>query len=100
MTTQELWERLMDLQTKRKPFEAYAELAFGTWFRQHVCTDRVWTERTYDVPAGTPVCVLMASRLGDVAITEDLTARTGYRRRTNPSEGLLTNCRIVERGEG
>ena len=53
------------------------------------------------IPAGTPVKVVMASRFGDVGVTTDLSADSGYCYRTNCVEGcdVLTGKTIQAREE-
>lgn len=44
--------------------------------RDPITYEPIMVERR--IPAGTKVKIVMVSRLGDVGITDDLTAKTGY----------------------
>lgn len=54
-----------------------ADTTFNTWHGWGAVPE--WTERI--VPAGTPVKIVMVSRLGDVGITTNLDADRGYQAR-------------------
>ena len=65
---------------------------------QEETTLKVWdpvTRETSDrvIPAGTTVRIVMASRFGDVGITDDLSAETGYHLRIHPES--LDNLRMT-----
>ena len=53
------------------------DVEMRTWHGHHA--DPQFTYVT--APAGTPVKIVMVSRLGDVGITTDLTAENGYKAR-------------------
>ena len=71
--------------------EAYAELAKDVEFEDH------HEKKLAKILAGTTVRIVMASRLGDLGITRDLTKQYGYETRTSPSDGYLMNCRLTKK---
>jgi len=51
-------------------------------------------DRTADIwPAGTVLKITMASRFGDVGLTDDLDAATGYLARVYPDDGTIGDIR-------
>jgi hypothetical protein len=94
MTFDEFWSRLRAAYQHRFYPKAFAELTRDVTVMSRIA----WADgrRGEDrvIPAGMTVRVTMASRFGDVGFIDDLTASTGYVRRTGPDEGLLTNFRI------
>jgi len=94
MTESELWEWMMDgnyppgyPDMDRPELCKLHRRAFATLSRDVVMEK--WrghgAKPEYDVvkvPAGTKVNVVMASRMGDVGITDNLKAKNGYHRRT------------------
>lgn len=83
MSETELWETMMDGKTHGTfPFPQ----AFATLTRDAVLEGKV----VY--PAGTRVRVVMASRFGDVGITDDLKATSGYHYRTTCIHGELNGA--------
>jgi hypothetical protein len=89
MTETELWEKMMDGKNFGCFLQAFATLsrpiAMRKW-RGHGMTPEF---DEVHVPAGTKVRVVMASRLGDVGITDDLLATSGYHYRTTCIDGEL-----------
>jgi hypothetical protein len=71
--------------------EAYAELAKDIEFEGHHGEGRT------KIPAGTTMRVVMASRLGDLGITRDLSKQHGYETRVLPGDNYLTNCRLTKK---
>jgi hypothetical protein len=67
----------------------YGELPEDTVFYDFNQRTRETTKRT--VPAGTTVRIVMASRFGDVGITDDLSRERGYGSRLCPEQ--LSNLR-------
>lgn len=91
MTETECWNRMMD--SKATMAFPYAQ-AFATLSRPIVM--KKWrghgqTPEFDDVPlpTGTKVRVVMASRLGNVGITDDLNATNGYHYRSTCVSGVL-----------
>jgi len=93
MTETELWEWMMDgnyppghmthfVKLKRRAFAVLArDVIFNKW-QGHDKKDKVET-----ILAGTKVKVVMASRMGDVGITDNLKVDNGYHYRVNCIEG-------------
>lgn len=75
--------------------EAYAELAKDVELREYDEEDYKKFVVTETIRAGTPVRIVMASRLGDLGITRDLNKQYGYEARVMPGDGYLTNCRLT-----
>jgi len=116
MTEAELWNRMMDGKAGGFPYPPYPQ-AFATLSRRIVM--RKWNGHgatpeftAVELPAGSRVRVVMASRFGDVGITDDLNATSGYDYRTTcisgelngpqgpiklEPTGLLTKIEIIER---
>lgn len=67
----------------------YGELSEDTVFHDFNQQTRETTKRV--VPAGTTVRIVMASRFGDVGITDDLSKEMGYGSRLAPEK--LSNLR-------
>ncbi len=91
MTPHKLWEKMMDgmhvsyeeMQRGRKSvyWQAFAKLKEDVTFRG--------LKGTYTVREGTEVRVVMASRFGDLGITDDLTADRGYKARVPVENDVL-----------
>lgn len=75
--------------------EAYAELAKDVELREYDEEDYEKFVVTETIRAGTPVRVVMASRLGDLGVTRNLNTQHGYETRVTPGDGYLTNCRLT-----
>lgn len=107
MTETELWEWMMDgnyppgypdmdrPELVKLARRAFATLARDTVFAKWRGHDK--PEKRVTIPAGTRVKVNMASRLGDVGITDDLGANTGYCYRVTCIEGEwdLGNGKVI-----
>lgn len=89
MTEQELYDVLWAAKLNGVfPVKGFAVLAKDMTF--HDFNGQRTTFR--QVPAGTKVRVVMVSRMGDVGITDDLQAQTGYKARCTPGDGYLIDC--------
>lgn len=90
-----LWEAMM---AEKLVVQGMATLTRDVVMRkwQGHCVDPEFV----DVPvrAGTRVRVVMASRFGDVGITDDLEAKSGYHYRTNCVVGELAGKRVEPAG--
>lgn len=89
MTEQELWETMMDGK------------AAGTWpYPQAFATltDNATLKGNIIYKRGTRVRVVMASRLGDVGITDDLKATSGYHYRTTCISGEFAGHKMEPAG--
>lgn len=75
--------------------EAYAELAKDVQIREYDQKDLAKVVGTETLKMGTPVRIVMASRMGDLGITRNLKAQNGYEIRVMPGDGYLTNCRLA-----
>lgn len=118
MTPQEMFSRLWEdkcnpAQTRK--LYGYAELTGCLELEhhhKHLGHNRRLVEHVQVYP-GTTVKVVMVSRFGDMGLTEDLSASSGYGIRVFPSaeakakrpwstrnlptgDDYLTNCRVVE----
>jgi hypothetical protein len=90
---------------RRPAIEIYADkspppLLFATTAKPLAL--RIWNGHGSDpefrerpLAVGTPVKIVMASRFGDVGITDDLNAETGYHLRVMPEDGYLRDYREV-----
>ncbi len=107
MTESELWNRMMDGKGKG-PYlfpQAFATLSRPITLRKWRGHNAVPEYDLIPLLAGTKVRVVMASRFGDVGITDDLAATSGYHYRTTcvPDDqgtepaGLLENIEMIER---
>jgi len=81
-----------------KPFyqpEAYVELAkdvtLPIWDPK--VSSKLIGEKKFK--AGTTMRVVMASSMGDLGLTRDLNAKTGYELRLTPGDGYMTNCGLT-----
>lgn len=90
--TQEEWAKVPRFYQP----EAYAELGYDLTKMDFDETGRKLIRETV-VPKGTTVRVVMASRLGDLGITQDLRATHGYEMRVKPGNGFLVNCRLTRK---
>jgi hypothetical protein len=92
MTPKELWHWMMDgnypdtypdgIEHRTATAVLTRELAVKRWCgHNQPSAQEVW-------PAGKRVKVVMASRFGDVGITDDLSAEHGYHYRTQCVEGV------------
>lgn len=85
------WEKDEWIPHKRETWPAhYGELSEDTVFVEYDSITGNRTDRT--VPAGTTVRIVMASKFGDVGITDDLSKVNGYSRRLAPEK--LNNLRM------
>lgn len=109
MTEAELWKAMMDGKGigKLQP-QAFAVLTKPIVMRKWRGHGAKPEFNEVPLPAGTKVRVVMASRFGDVGITDDLTATSGYHYRTTCVEsefagrklqpaGLLTDIEMIKR---
>jgi hypothetical protein len=65
-------------------------IQFQRWNKRHPVAENI----TFDtVPAGTTLKIVMVSRLGDVGLTDDLTAEYGYQVRVYPEDGEIVDIR-------
>lgn len=115
ITETQLWNLMMDgKEAGTWPFPQ----AFATLKRPIVMKkwspNRIDPKNSVSLPAGFKVRVVMASRFGDVGITDDLNATSGYHYRTTCVAGelqgpqgpiklepadLLENIELIERAK-
>lgn len=95
MTEEEKNRRRAEMVPPIYEVEAYAELAKDVEIRKYDDDrNRNRVTSTIRIPAGTPVRIVMASRLGDLGVTRNLNTQNGYETRVMPGDGYLTNCRL------
>lgn len=94
MTGQQLFDLLFHVKCYHGHLCGYAELKEDVIFKywQGHGADPEFIEE--QVPAGTTVKVVMASRFGDLGITKNMDVDHGYECRVEPD--LLENCRLTQ----
>lgn len=96
MTDDEKNRRRAEMVPPIYEVEAYAEVAKEIEIREYDDDrDRNRVTSTTRIPAGSPVRIVMASRMGDLGITRNLNTQNGYETRVMPGDGYLTNCRLT-----